>query len=268
MTLKLIIMKTSLLLIALFIFSVGCLFGKIRNGYEAQLQRTKVSLQKLTSQLAEDNNLSFLERQKIKTEIKRLINIISCYELTLELIDQLRMVSPDVYNEIDSIKDRRGRLTDVFIKVITEEQTRIQLKGASFFAQASEDEDANLSEHGEYSVSVNIWIVHNALQLLYHELGHVKYVVPNLASYSKFYKKYYHNYVIGVNSIGHHTYDQSGKFACAFERRFFKDKVNYLRTGAIKLESAISIMEKIKRNNRNLETGVHPELLYTRGPYN
>jgi len=258
-------MKTSLLLIVLFIFSVGCLFGKIRNGYEAQLQRTKQSLQKLTSQLAAERNLSFLQRQTIKTEIKNLINIISCYELTLELIDQLRIVSPDVYNEIDNIKDRRGRLTDVFIKLIPKEQARIQLEGASFFAQSPLDEDANRSEHGGYSVSVNIWIVHNALQLLYHELGHIKYVVPNLASYSKFYKKHYPNRAISVNPIGHHSRDQSGKLAYAFEKKFFEDKKNYLRMGAIRLETALSIMQKIRRNNRNLETGVHPELSYMMG---
>lgn len=261
-------MKTSFLLMALFIFSVGCLFGKIRNGYEAQLQRTKVSLQRLTSQLAEDNKLSALQRLKIKTEIKNLVNIISCYELTLELIDQLRTVSPDVYNEIDNIKDRRGRLTDVFIKLIPEEQARIQLRAASFFKQGSGDEDANHSEYGEYSVSVNIWIVHNALQLLYHELGHIKYVVPNLASYSTFYKKYYQRQGTDVSYIGHHGHDQSGRFAEAFERICHEDKVNYLRTGAKRLESAVSIMQKITRNNRNLETGIHPEVLYTLGSYN
>ena len=41
------------------------------------------------------------------------------------------------------------------------------------------------------AVSVKIWAVNKALFVLAHELGHVKYQVPHLASYINEYKKYY-----------------------------------------------------------------------------
>ena len=57
--------------------------------------------------------------------------------------------------------------------------------------QSSDDKDAYQSEYGKFTVSVKVWIVPRALLVLAHELGHVKYQVPNLASYFEFYKKHY-----------------------------------------------------------------------------
>lgn len=211
----------------------------------------------------EDSDLSPIQRLKIKSRMGNLINYISCYELTEKLLDQLKRVSPDMYNEIDGIRDKRGRPTDVYIKLIPRERARVQLQAVSFFRPASIDEDAHLSEYGEYSVSVDIWIADNALQLLCHELGHVKYVVPNLARYSKFYNKHYRKPGVDFSHIGHDRHDESGESAKAFEKRFFVDKANYLRDGGKKLESTFSILQKIKKNNRNFETN---HLSRTAGP--
>jgi len=250
-------MKTVYFVIVLSILSFNNVLGRIRNGYESELQSTKVSLQKLNLLLLEDKDMTSKQRVRIKSEIENLINYISCYELTEELIHRLRIVSPDIYIEIDSIKDRRGRPTDVYVRLIPEEKSRVKLKAAGFFEQAPFDEDANVSKYGEYSVSVDVWIADNALFLLSHELGHVKYIVPHLATYSKFYSKQYPIEEVNVTCAGHYWHDQSGKYANSFEKRFCEDKKIYLQNGGKKLDSLVSLLIRIKRNIRNLEI-VHP----------
>ena len=215
-------MNTIYLIIVLCVLSFSHLFARIRNGYEAQLQSTKISLRKLNLQLLEDKDAWPVPRLQIKSKIENLINYISCYELTQELIRQLKTVSPDIYHEINNIKDKKGRPTDVFVKLVEREKSRIQLKAASFFQQAPTDEDANVSEYGEYSVSVEIWLVDKALFLLAHELGHVKYIIPNLATYSRVLQYYYPQAKVNVSYIGHNRYDQSGKYANIFEKRFLE----------------------------------------------
>ena len=42
------------------------------------------------------------------------------------------------------------------------------------------DNDASYSEYGDRTVSITIWIMDNALTILSHELGHVKYRYPTL----------------------------------------------------------------------------------------
>ena len=62
------------------------------------------------------------------------------------------------------------------------------------------DKDAYVSEYGPFSVSIKVWIVTRALLVLSHEFGHVKYQVPNLASYLEFHRTHYmklHIYFIG-----------------------------------------------------------------------
>lgn len=257
-------MKSSLLLIALFALSFGYLFGKIRNGYEGQLQRTKESLEKLKAQLSEDINLSYLEKRKLKLKIKSLIDFISHYELTEELIAQLKILSPDLYKEMDCIKDKKDRFTDIFIKLIPKEEVAINLEATSSFTHTPEDEDAHFSEYGKYSAAVNISISEHSLLFLYHELGHISYVIPNFATYTKFYRSYYRAQMIHASYIGHHVRDKSGRLAMAFEKRFKEDRANFVRTSGKKIESATSLAQKIRKTNRALEVPVLQEPVYTR----
>ncbi len=80
-------------------------------------------------------------------------------------------------------------------------------------SQVKNDPDGYLSEYGDHTVSVKIWIVNNALLVLAHELGHVKYQVPHLAHYFEFYKKNYFGIMNDSNHIGHNPSDPSGKSA-------------------------------------------------------
>lgn len=232
------------------------LFGEIKNGYEGRLQGYKKSLYELKFMLSENQRLSPHQIHRIKSDIKDLISSISYYELTDKLIDQLKTVAPDVYSEIDCLKDKKGRPTHVFVRLIPKDHARIQLTAATFFSQSRRDEDACFSEYGLNSVSIDIWLSEHALFLLCHELGHIKYAVPNLASYCDFYKRNYRDQMDNLTFIGHRRRDLSGKSAVAFEKKFLKDRANFLKQEGQKPESAIAMMQKIRKNNKKLETGL------------
>lgn len=67
--------------------------------------------------------------------MKQVIAYIIGYELTEDLLSQFRMISPAQFNEIDSIKDRQGRHTHVYVKFIPEEKANIMTWGITNVAQ-------------------------------------------------------------------------------------------------------------------------------------
>lgn len=247
-------MKTIYLIIPLCILSFSHLFGRIMNGYEPQIESSKIALQKLRMLLHEKKHMSVAQRSRVKSEIENLTNYISYYQLTEELIHQLRIVSPDIFDEADNLEDKRGRPTDIYVKLISKELARMPLEGASFFEQASIDEDANHSEYGDYSVAVDIWFGNDVLFLLSHELGHVKYIVPNLAAYCKFYNKHYDRERVNLTQMGHLRFDPSGKCATTFEKRFLEDEKTYLKNTSKKPEDFFSRLTRIRKAIRNSES--------------
>ena len=247
-------MKTIYLIIPLCILSSSHLFGRIMNGYEPQIESSKITLQKLRMLLYEKKHMSVIQRSRVKSKIETLTNYICYYQLTEGLIHQLRIVSPDIFAEADNLKDKRGRSTDIYVKLIPTESAKIRLEAASFFAQTSIDEDANHSEYGDYSVAVDIWCTNNALFLLSHELGHIKYIVPNLATYCKFYNKHYDKERVNLDQIGHLTFDPSGKCSRAFEKRFLEDEKTYLKNAGKKPEDFSSRLTRIRKAMRNPES--------------
>src|SRR5688572_19961310 len=176
--LRLISMKTYFVVITILIFSSGNVDGKIRNGYESQIHDAELSLKSLDSLVKENTNLSPLQRRKIKSAILSLIIYITYYELTEKLLEQFRIISPELFNEIDTIKDYKGRPVDTYIKFIARDRATIDRPGTTIFAQGLNDSDAHHSEYGSGSISVKIWAMDNALFVLSHEFGHIKYIAP------------------------------------------------------------------------------------------
>lgn len=252
-------MKTVFLLIAVTVLSIALASGKIRNGYEVKLAAARSSLRHLHAMLLADPDMSALKKQKIRSEIDAMVMFLSCYELTEKLLMQLRMISPDIYNALDTIRDKRGRLTDVYVRLVPPEKAGVPLEGMSIFSQASCDEDANHSEYGDYSVSINVWILDKSLLLLYHELGHVRYVIPNLAEYCRFYARCYGSRKMSLSYIGHDVRDQSGMFANAFVRQYIRDKVKFKRASGTRPEHTFALLRSIEKNNRRLRQGYAPE---------
>ncbi len=246
------VMKRFYLVVVCVLF-VHHLFAKIKNGYESQLEDSRSSLRSLNLLLLEDRKISPFARLQLKSKMDFLIDHISFYELTDEFIRQFKILAPVMFTELDNIKDKRGRLTDIYIRLVPVEKSKIPLNAASFFRSMKDDEDANVSHYGPFSVSVDIVMVHNALFLLSHELGHIKHIVPNLAEYSKFYNWRYSTTKTN-DSMGHSPNDLSGKESHIFERRFLEEQKTYYNHGGKKPMSLFPLLTQIRKNTKNMES--------------
>ena len=184
-------MKKYSVIVIIFFLMLNSAWAKLRNGYEKDIHYVRERLKNYSDILNTNNNLSASERRKMKASINDLIIYQSHYELTEELLKQFKRISPGLYNRIDSIKDAKGRFTDVYVKFIPREEAIVMAAGITQMAQSDEDMDACFSEYGKHSVSIKIWISSKALLVLSHELGHVNYQVPNFETYIEYYKTEY-----------------------------------------------------------------------------
>jgi len=220
------------------------------NGYERRLLNNQEVLSRLKFLLEHDKHLSASERHTINSEIREVIDYLSLYQSTEELINQLRTISPSIYNRCNSIVDKKGRPTDIYIKIIHREKAKVALMAASFLYQQSNDVDMSASEYGECTASIEIWISDNALLHLAHELGQVNYIIPNLASYNTFYKNTY-SQNSRLSYVGHSRHDQSGKLAEIFEKEFIEGRKQYIRLYDEKPKSLLAMINPLQRSLRN-----------------
>jgi hypothetical protein len=237
-------MKTFCLFIAISLSTPQVVCGEIKNGYALEIQNARQSLTGLNHLAAK--SVSKAERRKIESKIHVVKNFICYHELTKNLLDQFRAIAPELYNEIDTIKDKRGRSTDIFIKFIPMSDSYFNHPGSTSLGYKEGDHDASYSEYGDQTVSITIWIMDNALIILSHELGHVKFQVPNLENYMQYYKETY-----GTSNsqayLGHNPSDPSGKCAAQFERVFSKNYQNNLRIRRSKFISPFALLGLIRR---------------------
>lgn len=201
-------------------FIICTVYGEIKNGYENQISSARESLKNLSALRWTSHDLSHIQLREIKSKTQTIWNYIAQYELTENLLKQFQILAPDLYHEINEIKDSRGRSTDVYVKFILREHAVVQAGGITYLNQVPGDQHAYRSEYGERTVSVKIWIMDNALFVLAHEMGHIKYQVPNLAGYMDYYKMTYRPGFTEPNYIGHNTNDPSGLSALSFHKRF------------------------------------------------
>jgi hypothetical protein len=220
--------------------------AEIKNGYEKDILIMKESLKNLTEILAEDENLSGIQRRKIESKVETLVNHISFYDLTENLLDQFKTIAPKLYAEIDTISDRKGRPVHVYVRFVPVDATKVKALGVTYLNQLRDDQDAYLSEYGPFTVSIKIWIVPKALQVLSHELGHVKYQIPNLAGYMNYYKKYYRDE--GSNCFGHNPNDPSGKTAVQTEKIFRNEFAYFLKNTNEKIQNPVILLTKIRKS--------------------
>ena len=228
------------------IFILHNTFGEIKNGYD--IIRLNESLKNLKAIPTEPDRMTVARRTQIESKILNIQNSISYYKLTESLLSQFKMIAPALYEEIDTIRDRKGRSVNVHIKFVPINGTQHQAWGATYISQSEADADVYCSDYGEHAVSVKIWIVSKALLVLSHELGHVKYQVPNLASYLEYYKKHYSPNVDQYDILGHNADDPSGKSANQFVRRFRKEYSNFLKMASEKVQDPLAILNEIRKN--------------------
>jgi len=182
-----------------------CLFGQIKNGYESEIHGMRSSLESLNRLLAEECNLSVFQRFDMNRKIRMLVEYIAYFKFTEELLAQFRSISPDLYEEINIIKDCSGHRVAVYVKFVPEKEMQYSAGGTTNIGHLENNTNVYDSEYGHYSVSVRIASVNRALILLAHEFGHVKYQVPNLASYVLFYAATYQQRPVSSSYIGHNT---------------------------------------------------------------
>ena len=240
-------MKNCVLVILLLILLLNKLFGEVKNGYEKEVANVRASIQSLNKILLNDKHLSTAHKRKIKVKLRSLINYLAYCEITETLLKQFSAIAPDLYNEINMLEDCKGRIVDVYVKFIPQDEAEVQAAGMASFAQSGNDLNSCHSEYGVRSVSVKIWILNNALCVLSHEFGHIRYLVPNLKSYVEFYKNKYPRGLSEPN-VGHRSDDPSGKIANEFEQRFRRSYLNYIKLDFTPFRSPMALINPIKRN--------------------
>ena len=135
-------MKTYALFFMLTILSVSKLHGKIKNGYEAEIKAAREAFINLNTLLASESVMSSKERRNaINDNIARLEAFIMYHELTEKLLLQFKLISPDIYYEIDSIKDRLYRPVDIYVKFLPGRAQRGSVAGSTNLP-TGEDENA------------------------------------------------------------------------------------------------------------------------------
>lgn len=234
--------------IALAVLLVHTTVAKIRNGYEPERQLACSSLDILKELLTKNKYILPAERYRIETRIKDLQLFLAYADLTDALINQFRIIAPELFQEIEELQDRRRRRVDVYVRIVPQFDTDVKAAGTTYMEQSESDPDMHISRYGKLTVSVNIWLVNNVLQVLSHELGHVKFQVANLASYIQYHKKHYS--INPSNYMGHHASDSSGMKAMEFERRFALHYRKYVKMNG-RPTSPILLLSRISRDRRS-----------------
>ncbi|MBA4054942.1 MAG: hypothetical protein C0490_09540, partial [Marivirga sp.] len=143
------VMKKYSVIVIIFFLMLNSAWAKLRNGYENNILDVREKLKNYTDLMNTTDDLSSLGKRNMKTSIKNLIALQSYYELTEELLKQFKLISPDLYNRIDSIKDAKGRPTDVFVKFIPRDEASVMAGGVTYMSRSDEDTDACFSEYGK-----------------------------------------------------------------------------------------------------------------------
>jgi len=241
-------MKRYALTIILLMLVLPDAIAKIRNGYENEIARAKLSIRHIRQLLADNPQYSARERRKLQDRISMLTDVLVYHQLTDTLLYKFRVIAPDLYAEIDTIKDHMQRDIDVYVKFIPRSKSRVMSSGAVTLSAFDEEDFYCVSEHGKGTVSVTIWLIQNALTVLSHEFGHLRYMIPNIEEYLKFYKG---TYIRRANESapGHECGDAGGLTALRYESRYRRQYGSYIRDRHAKI-SPYNLVTKLRESVR------------------
>lgn len=240
-------MKPHWLFAIVFLFAWNCLVGEIKNGYEPEILTIRESLKGLNKLLDTDSSLSLFQKAEIKTKIDKLVEYLTYSELTEVLLLQFRSIAPGLYHQIDTIKNCTRQSVTVFVKFVPEKEMRYGAAATTNLAYHEKDKNVYLSRYGPHTVSVKIASVKKSLLLLAHELGHVKYQVPNLSSYIDYHTANYQNETFKSTYIGHNSNDPSGQKALEFENIFRNQYVNFIRNTSTKADHPSALLRESEK---------------------
>lgn len=239
-------MKILLLVAVLLFLILPNIFGEIRNGYEGDISDVRKSLQRLKERLTSEKSVSGAERRALKENISHLTKYLTYYQVTEILLQRFRAISSSLYQQIDDLKDGKGRSVHVYVKFIPEDEA-LGSMGLLSIIPSSLDSTGCRSEYGGGTASIKIRTNNRALVVLSHEFGHLFYIVPNLHSYLSYYKNVYHA-IKTIGELGHSGSDPSGMSAYRFERLHRLDYAGYRKRGLPKTISPMLIALRAKRS--------------------
>ncbi len=213
------------------ILSFSIANAKIINGYTNELKKAEMALKNLNA-LTQDTTLSRKKKNLLKRKIREIsIRKKRCtnyYQRTEALLLLLTKREPDLFFEIDNIMDAEGNLVDVYVRVVGDNVFSNGVVATTNLACDKGNPNIYVSEFGPKSVSVHIYKYGNPLMNLIHEFGHVRYQVPNLASYMEYYMLNYTENYIEKNGqkLGHKYDDPSHQSVAYTKKRHYKNDKN------------------------------------------
>ena len=231
-------MKTYVLFTLLLCHLFIPLPAKIINGYSMDIHSAEASLKHL-SHLPTDRN--------VMMRLERVRTFILYYNLTEILLQQFKQVAPDLYHQIDTIRDYKGRAVDVYVKFVPHSEMQAGARATTNINQAEGDKHAYVSPYGNLTVSIEILTVAHSLLILAHEFGHVSYQVPNLNTYVAFFKRSYTDQHMKANYLGHKPNDPSGQTADLFENLFRSANAIFVKRTKEKPVSPVLVRDQIAK---------------------
>lgn len=200
--------------------------SEIVNAHQRELAKAWKSLNNLQVVLADidQQDSQYTEVRSRIYAIRRQIKILErkCRE-TGELLRILQKRHPELYRELEHITNRILVSTDVYVQALQKEEMEKGLMGTTNLQQSEHNPHTYVSPYGHNTVLVSVrkLSASKSLELLVHELAHVKYQVPNLKEYMKYFRKHYLEYRSG-HSFGHQPNDPSNRMVIEELQRFRK----------------------------------------------
>jgi hypothetical protein len=233
--------------------------SKIINGYEHNIADVIRELRFLLNlQIGEIDhldgteewsNLSKTQQEIVPAKIEKLIEHLNYYQLTQELIDEFRSICPDIYSEVNNIKNHDSVSTDVYIKVLPANHQIRAVSGATMISRDVKNPHVCVSEYGRNSVSVLVCLNKIALKVLAHELGHVKFIVPNLNRYLNYCSKRYQYHEPNIVQFNHQASDMGSRTVIEYERRFKLANVKYRHSSKSVMFAPKKRLKEIRNSN-------------------
>lgn len=232
-------MKTYVLAAMAFCLAVTASSGKIINAYDRDIESALASLEHLTR---------LPQEKSVLTRLQVISEFILYHQLTRALLEDFKLVSPGLYQQLDTIRDFHGRPTDVYVKFLPASGIRTGTVANTNLNQQEDDEHGYFSQYGPHSVSVEILVVKHSLRILAHEFGHISYQVPNLSSYMEFFKRNYRDSHMRANYLGHKPNDPSGQRAEFFEHAFRADLLKFEPLNKGTTNDPVVLKEQMRKN--------------------
>jgi len=210
---------------------------EIKNAWKVEGDAIRKQIE-VQSTISKDGKASQDDKDRatetIKTYEKLLKSVDENAARTDEILTDLKNTDNQLYNTIDNLKDKKGNIVDVYVKSDNNQGYDDGQYGKSEIKSSIEDDDKPSSKYdgfsngrGTVTVTINSrnYGQEDAVVLTAHEFGHLKYNVPNLVSYQKYWKE---NYREGERfGHGHRRRDPSGKSADEVLKRFLPLYRNY-----------------------------------------